>query len=285
MMDVQTLENLTIVAPLGLRFWDPVDATAISEGLEVTIWPAGQPDVSTPAIPNRSGVFAFQGLPGMREVEHGAGDDVFWATHPPQRDFTVQVQDLFGRFLPMQIPVRLPVRGLPDAIPLFSAPARPLVSPMAVVRAQILDTVSNVPAAWVLVDANFDGGRTVRGMSDARGSLLLALPYPEASSPGPRFGSPPPQGTKLADQTWPVTLAFHYTPRQPVPTIPDMEQVLSQAPAEAWQDQGFTRPLTTAVLRFGRELILRTDAKVLSPPAPVQPDLWITPAGSPPMTV
>jgi hypothetical protein len=265
MSDIQILETLSLVAPLGVRFWDAVDGAPVSAGLAVTAWPAMQPERRIPATVSRSGVFSFRNLPGMRAVENGLGDDAFWAAQTPRFDFVVEVVDGSNRFLPFRFAVKLPVRGLSDFLPLFSSPARILVSPMGIIRAQLVDAVHGGPAAWTLVEARVDGVLAARGMADSQGALLLPMPYPEAHSAGPAFGSPlSPVGQKLADQTWPVELSFFYSPQQSPAEIPDFDQVLRQGPAEA---------LTTATLRFGQDLVLRSGA--LS-------TLLITPAGSPP---
>ncbi len=281
---VQVMETLTLVCPLGLRFWDEVDRAPVSDGLSIVIWPTSQPDLRIPAVLNRTDVFTFHDLPGMRGIENGAGDDAFWAANPPRFDFVVQVQDAANRFLPFQLQVRLPVRGLSDGLPLFSSPARVLASPMGVIRAQLFDPIHRLPAAWALVEARVDGIVVGRGLADAHGGLLLPLPYPEARNSGPAFGSPlGPGGVKLTDQAWLVHLAFFYAPQQPPPAVPDLNQVLNQPPATAWVDEMLSAPLTTATLRFGQELVLRSRALLASPPAsPWLSTLLITPAGSPP---
>ena len=283
MIDIQVMETLTLVCPLGLRFWDAVDRAPVSEGLSMQIWPKSQPDLRIPAVLNRTDVFTFHDLPGMRGIEIGAGDDAFWRANPPRFDFVVQVQDTANRFLPFQLPVRLPVRGLSDGVPLFSSPARVVVSPMGIIRAQLFDPIHRLPAAWTLVEARVEGIVLGRGVADAQGGLLLPLPYPEARNSGPAFGSPlGPAGVKLNDQTWQVHLSFFYAP-QPSSSVPDLNQVLKQPPATAWVDEMLSAPLTTATLRFGQELVLRSRALLASPPAsPWLSTLLITPAGSPP---
>jgi hypothetical protein len=265
MTGIQVMETLGLVSPLGLRFWDAVDEAPVSAGLSVTIWPAAQPELRTAAVVNRSGIFSFCNLPGLRAVESGSGDDAFWAAQTPRFDFVVEVTDGSNRFLPFRLPVKLPVCGLGDFIPLFSSPARTMSAPMGLIRAQLFDPIRNGPAAWVLVEARVDGVPAGRGLSDAQGGLLVPLPYPEAHPGGPVFGSPPsPGGLKLTDQTWTVDLSFFYSPQEPAAKIPDLNEVLGQGP---------TTPLTTATLRFGQELVLRS--RGLS-------TLLITPAGSPP---
>jgi hypothetical protein len=286
MISIQVLEEITLVQPFGLRFWDQVTQSAVSDGLVVTAWRSVQPQVITPASLNRSGVFSFRNLPGLREMENGAGDADFWWQHPPQIDFVVEVLDSENRFLPFRLPVRLPVRGIyqfggQPFVPLYSTAARTVATPMAMIRAQLYDALHGVPAAWAVVDAHVDGGATVRGIADSRGQVLVPFPFPEPQGFG--LGSPlRPGGIPLAGQSWQLHLAFAYTPGS-TDGIPDLTQVLRQAPATAWDDELLSAPLTSATLSFGGELVLRTRAAAASPPAsPWLSTLLITPAGSPP---
>ena len=286
MTSIQVLETLTLVQPFGLRFWDQVTRSAVSDGLVVTAWPAVQPELRTPASLNRSGVFWFRNLPGLREIENGAGDAGFWSKHPPQFDFVVEVLDPENRFLPFRLPVRLPVQGIyqfegQPFVPLYSAPARTVSAPLAMIRAQLYDALHNVPAAWAVMDVRVDGGPSVRGIADSRGQVVVPFPFPEPQGFG--LGSPlHPGGIPLAGQTWQLHLAFAYTPAA-TDGIPDLSQVLKQAPATAWDDELLSTPFTQVALSFGPELVLRSRAAAASPPAsPWLSTLLITPAGSPP---
>lgn len=295
MIDVQVLEQVTLVQPLGLRFWDHVTEAVISDGLLVTAYPVADPGLRTAAYANRSGVYSVRNLPGLREIESGAGDAAFWAAHPPQFDFVVEVVDTEGRFLPFRLPVKLPVRGIyafqdfelaspldaRQLVPLYSAPARMLAAPMAIVRAELYDPIRRTPAAWAVVEAEAGGAPPVRGIADDQGRVLLPFPFPEPQSFG--LGSPlRPGGTRLADQMWPVDLKFAYTPQMPPPAIPDLTEVLKQLPARAWEDSLLTTPLTGTTLRYGQPVVLRSRSAA-SPPGSTQMSvLLITPAGSPP---
>jgi hypothetical protein len=263
-IDVQ--EELTIVTPLGVKFRDESTGAQVSDALVVTLHPDGIPDLKVSGVENRGGVFVFRRLPGMREIENGAGDDAFWSAHPPAFDFVLEVSDRAGRFLPYAFALKLPVRRLltlpvasppaaNDAMPLFSAPARITPEVFGVIRAEIRDQANGEPAAWALVEATTEQ-RMVRGLCDQRGQLMLPLPYPR---PHLTLGSPlHAGGPSVTDQSWNVDLAVRYARRVPVPDRPDLEDILTQPIA-------FT---TSATLRFGQELLL----------AP----LLITPAGSPP---
>jgi hypothetical protein len=291
-ISAQALEEVTLLQPLGLRFWDGVTQSFVGDGLSVTAWPAANPNRALDATLNRSGVYSFRGLPGMREVESGAGDDAFWAAHPPSDDLVVQVLDPEGRFLPFQLRVQAPQRGIyrypgtPDglanSIPVFSMPSRTIPVNTAVVRAELYDHVNHCPAAWAVMDVSADGQPPVRGIADTLGRVQVALPYPEPRNFG--IGSPlGPAGIKLQDQSWPVTVSVSYTRGPaPVPAIPDLGQVLSQSPATAWADTDLTQIFGGATLAFGQELILRSWQLGNSPPARIWTStLSITPAGSP----
>ena len=108
-------DRLTWVAPLGVRFWDPITQSLVSDGLVVTAIPRvnnlypGQPAC---AFPNRSGVFAFHHLPGLMESEIGAGDLEYWEHLPAPKEFVISVTDTRKRFLPFQIKVNAPHQGI-----------------------------------------------------------------------------------------------------------------------------------------------------------------------------
>jgi len=72
---VQTLEEITLVAPFGVRFWDVAAGAPAETGLSVAAYPDALQELVTPAIANASGIYSFSGLPGLRRAENGAGDD------------------------------------------------------------------------------------------------------------------------------------------------------------------------------------------------------------------
>lgn len=97
-------------APLGLRFWDPVTAAFVGDGLRVSAYPVADPTRRAAASVSPSRVWVFHKLPGMGAVERGEGDEAFWASPPPKRTIVVEVDDDFGRFVPFQLEVEVPVR-------------------------------------------------------------------------------------------------------------------------------------------------------------------------------
>ena len=285
MMRVTVLEHLTRVTPLAVRFRDPATTAFVSWGLQAEVYPAGQPERRTRGIVNRSDVFVFQNLPGLREVEFGAGDDAFWAAQLPRFPFVLEVRDTQGRFLPFSLSVLLPVRRLlgfainspltspltqqvsasTATLPLFSAPSRIALDGLATLRAELVDRSTGQPAGWAVVDAKGPAHAAVTGMADENGRVMLPLPYPK---PVVTLGSPGSPPMPITAQSWPIDVTVRYRPRSPVPLVPDLSDLLTQPAVTASADAAGTVAVTQATLQFGRDVVL----------AP----LFITPAGSPP---
>jgi len=286
---VSLLEAVSRVAPLGFRFRDELSGLGVGDGLAVSVRPASSAAPAPAASTSPSGVFAFHALPGLvarppppahprLPVQFGEGDGAYWAGLPPPVTFTIDVADPWGRFLPCSFQATAPSRGLflppcvplsppgsppgiDDAIPLFSAAARVVPGPVAVVRAELWDPVAAAPAAWALVEARLGGGPTFRGVADADGRLAIFLPYPAPDDP---FNSPPASlvpglGPPLTAQEWPLELAAHYARQAPVPAAPDLCTVLGQPPAALWGRYAGAVPLAGLTVRFGRELVVRSD--------------------------
>jgi hypothetical protein len=271
------LERVTRTALLGIRLWDRVTASAVSDGLELVEVGSG-----VRALPNRSDVFVLHDLPGLRESSFGAGDAEFWASPPAAGVFTLELADRDGRFLPFRFhadaPTRdfltetcgLPAMSPPDAlvagVPLFSAPARQVPAGTAVVRADLWDAGADAPAAWAVLEVGAPGGPTYHGVADAAGRVAVLLPYPEP----PWHGSSPPPGSRaLSDQTWSLELSARYSPAAASPPLPDpgsgvppdLCAVLTQQPATLVATASPFTPLASETLAFGRELVLRTTGR------------------------
>lgn len=306
----QSLETVTAVAPLGVRFRDVVTDTLVGGGLSVSAHPAGSPALRAPATANRSGVHVLHHAPGLRDFERGAGDAAFWAGQTAALPYVVEVEDLEGRFLPFSFVAELPFKGLynwtspvdplpaeppapPRNVPLYSAPTRTPPPGMAVLRAELRDPVLGAPAAWAVVEASLDGQLFARGFADERGHLALIFPYPaplKFPPVSPPASPPAAQGPPLLQQEWHITLSAAYTPSSPpAPAAsaageapaPDLRDTLAQLlapPADLWLHYGSRVRLTGAVLRYGQELVLRSqDLDTNSPPAP-ESVLFVTPA-------
>src|SRR5687767_11723341 len=108
------LERVTVLTPLGIRFWDAARDVQVDDGLEITARPEGRPE-STPvrAFKTASGAFAFQGLPGLEAFEHppeSAGEPE-WPDPADAERFVIRVHDRLGRFLPVTFTAPAPHRG------------------------------------------------------------------------------------------------------------------------------------------------------------------------------
>ena len=296
MKSIQVLEYVSRVTPLGVRFRDVATGATIAMDLSVVVYPRLEPELRTRAVVNRAGVFVFCNLPGLHEAETGAGDAGFWATYsPPQYEFVLEVRDPARRFHPFVLPVKLPQRGILGLgvaspltspplgqigsrgafVPLFSTPSRGRPEGMAVLRAEMLDSGTDEPAAWAVIEARSGGQPVVTGVADERGRIMLPLPYPKAVI---TLGSLSTPNTPLTDQTWSVDFTVRYRRRAPVPSMPDLYDVLTQPVATAWRETTFVTPLTQGTLRFGRELVLATQTGTGDSTAM----LLVTPMGSPP---
>jgi hypothetical protein len=293
---MRVIERLSRVTPVGLRFQDASTDTVVSEGLSVEIYSADRPDRRVKAWPNRRGTFVAPRL-GARpdpEFEFGAGDDTFWRD-VSAHTYLVEVTDRRDQFQPFIVEVALPARGhavplnLPQesppstALPLFATPSRLVPAGMAVIRADLRylaavgGRMSLQPAAWAVLEARIGRAPLARGIADVNGRIAVVFPYPELADPPIRPASPPfAGGQALVDQEWSVALDAFFEPVAPVPAIPDLSRTLTQAPATLWSDALQHHPLGEQTLRYGRELVLRSEG------AEDRSVVIITPSASPP---
>ena len=290
------LDSFSLVAPLGVRFWDEISNSVVGDGLVITAYPLTNPEHRVQAFTSPSGVYVLRDLPGLRAIENGPGDAAFWANLPSKRPFAIEVQDQYRRFQPFLLTADLPVRGLltwecgateslpspVSMVPLFSSPARPVPSEMAVLRADLWDQEADAPAAWAVLEAHIPGQPPVRGFADDAGRIVLIFPYPEPIDFV--FGdliSPPPgtAGLPLTQHEWTIQLQATYTHLHPVPLIPELCTTLTQPVAHLWVDAANKHPLTEVTLRFGQELVVRSYDFGTGTQLPV---LYITPTASSP---
>jgi hypothetical protein len=311
-----TLDRLTTVAPLGLRFHDATTGAPVDNGLTIWAYPVGRPSAKRPAIVNRKGVYVLHHGYGLRERENGDGSRFYWDhPDPPNKDFVIEVTDLQRRFQPFQFTASLPFAGifkwdidspLPTrtTVPLFPAPTQSVASGMAVLRADLWDASLDAPAAWAVIEAYTAGKFLGRGIADDVGRIAVIFAFPTplafapASPPGSPLGSPPiATSPPFTEQVWPLELRAFYTTERPAasppdfieevgPPLPDLRFTLSQPAATLWADAEQTEILQETNLRFGRELILKSRPSPSSPPSPLSQTrdsvLFITPAVSPP---
>jgi hypothetical protein len=304
MNSVQILDRLSLVTPLGIRLWDGVTSSIIADTLNAIAHPQANPNLRVQGFPNNQGVYVFRNLPGLRAVENGVGEDIatFWNNPPVQLPFVVEISDNAQRFIPFQLTMSLPQRGLfalpcvtvgtppqpTTLVPLFSAAARAVPGGMAVLRAELWDMTTKQPAAWVVLDVRVPGKQPFQGMSDGKGRIAVILPYPEPTDFAPDGAidaadpqNPPQlQGSPLAEHQWTLEIHAHYKPQSPVPAIPNLCPTLSQAEGILLADinPNSRKSLTRVTLKYGQELVLRsTDSSApVNQPAPSV--LWITPA-------
>lgn len=306
------LDQVTTVAPLGLRFRDAMTGATVGDGFSVWAFPSTQPNSRRALIPNRKGVYVLHHAPGLRDLENGKGDDEFWSS-VPAKDFVVEVRDQEDRFLPFQFTVALPARGIyqwndstagspPSStagVPVYSSTARIPPAGTAVVRADLWDPLRNgtgAGAASAVLELYDDQQFIARGIADAQGRIAILFPYPSPrsfspTSPLSAFGSPAvATGPPLTEQIWILRVrAFYARLNQTLSiskdkdTLPDLRAILSQPEAVVWTDENRTEPLQEVSVQYGQSLILKSRPSSMSPPATTQGSvLFITPAGSPP---
>jgi len=266
------LERLSIVTPLGIRFWDAALDRPVEDGLDVTAWPTARPSALTQARLTMSGIYAFHGLPGLRSFEYSeAGGPPL--SPPPSQRFVVAVEDRLERFVSVVFQVNVPYLGIfptesggsPDGRPpgfyLFATSSRPVTAGLAVVRAQLVDA-GGAATAHAVLEVDDPEGQTWFGLADERGMVALLLPFP--LFPFEEVGSPPRSPSEAREPpSWPITVRARYRPAsQQVPLgarRPDLASLFAQAPANILAAPGGAPALSLpADLIFGRELVLRT---------------------------
>jgi len=260
---VRVLDVVTLVAPLVVQFFDEATGAVVRSGLTVAAWPEGQPGQRRAAVASPGGAYNLAHLPGLRRYENGGSS--------PVGNFTVEVVDDEGRYLPVRftvpapsdlpsmpaaLGVQSPPTGRDGMIPLFSAPSRVVPKGMAAVRADLVDPVAAKPASWALIEVEANEIRS-RGIADEAGRVLVVFPYPEA--PAQTVGSlaSPPQAV-ATEYRWRLHVAASYQPRLHVPEIPDLLDLLSQPAATLWADAERAVPLGVLDLVSGTETIVRT---------------------------
>ncbi len=278
---VRVLEQLNVFTPLGVRFWDPVQDRQIRDGLQVTAWPESTQRPVVTACRTHSDIYAFQGLPRLRDLEYGInGQHTTLSSPPHQQRFVVQVEDARRRFLPVALAIDLPLpyRGVfprnsvhspaqtsPPGFLLYSTIARPLPSWMTAVRGELIESASGQAAAHAVIRVQIAAsGPSWFGLCDEQGRFAVYLPYPTLSE---GIGASPPLGQgSLFTQFWQLGVQVYYQPELLLALagseLPDYLSILSQTPAAIWQQppNGGNTPATewVGVLEYGKELNVTT---------------------------
>jgi len=288
-------EYQSTVTALGIRFWDLVSDGQVRDNLVVNAYPvlgAGAVKTVKRAFRTASGVYAFQGLPGMRAVEFDEGSG-------GPRSFYIEVRDKLNRYLPTVFQADLPLNysglylsddtALPGSSPgspnppgfyLFSAPTRTVTPGLAVIHAALIEKATGEPAAYAVleVDVESNGGEDMGkwyGISDERGCISILFPYPDMEVTLSQ-SSPASPAIPLDRQEWQLTIQVHYAPgtlTYPANTamedrIPLLESILAQSAGGIWTESGTFVNQWSTVLTFGEALILTTEGVDRS-------ELWI----------
>lgn len=261
---------ITLVTPLGLRFRDAATGRVVGDGLDVRHTPAGggRPRIATVGP---SGVWSLSGLPGLRELESGAGDQAYWDQVPAlARTFEVTVEDLARRYLPLRLSALAPFRELfapvcgsplmspvsppssDDHVPLFRAPACPAPPGYGTVRADLREP-SGTPAAWAVLVVRPDGGAAALGMADDQGRVAVPVSYPGPS--GTTVSPLPGSQRSFAAERWRLTVECRYDRTCPPDRPPDLCAALDQAPAALDLESA------SPELPYGRDLVLKSSSR------------------------
>lgn len=248
---------VTRVAPLGLRFADPVTGERVGDGLRVV---ATAPDgARLPAVASRTGTWVVHHVPGLEALEAGRGDDAYWAATLPSTALDVEVDDASGRFLPCRFTTTVPRRGAfgdpcgsgARAVELFPAPTRGVAPGLAAVRAQLEDVDAGRAASWAVLVVRSGTALLGRAMADRDGRVLALFAYPATA---PSVTPAPP----LHAQTWPLTLELRYRRVPEPPRRPSLCDALAQPAARLLARAAPEQPFVAPPLQAGRELVLRS---------------------------
>ncbi len=279
------LEQRTVFTVLGIQFWDQTVDQPVTDGLNVMAQLQDADYSPLAAVRTFSGVYAFQGLPSLHDVEYPANGGQTQSSPPKNVPFVVTVLDDLNRFLPLlfRVDLPLPYPGLflsNDTVSppgsgarayLFSAPTRSAGPGIGVIRVDLWDHEADEPAGFAALQVTIDG-QVWTGIADDQGRAQIQFPSPlvqrlSLGSP-PGIGQGPPSG-----MSWPVQVQVRYQPGKlifplkdspdvvwPWASTPSLKSILdAQQPALIWQKEaGPPVPTWTGDLFYGEELVLRT---------------------------
>lgn len=211
MIQLRELDLITYRAPLAFHFTDAATNQPVDDGLHLTAWPYA-PGHLSPArqvvTAEKSLQSALYGFPSWLGLErYQRGDEMT----PASRQFVIQIEDAFGRFLPQTHLVALPL-ATPQVqeILLFSAPTRAILPGYTTIRGDLYHTTPptgapplvriSAPASWARVILTV-ADITIQTFADDQGRFLCLAPYPAL-----------PATTLLAAVAWSVTLRVAHNP-------------------------------------------------------------------------
>lgn len=279
-------------ALLGVQCRDVADGRVVSDGLQLVLhdlWQARPTRQARVLSANRSGVFALHDFPGIRsfltpsEADSDAAlalDDLGSPASPDLPRFRLTVHDTLNRYVDMALTPTLgqglwgPLDGaispaspasLSTAwphVPLYSAATRTPPIGMASLRTELRSATHPEQAiAWAHLRLMLNGIALAEGVSDAAGRVLMVFPLPRPREGLPQ-GSP---ATAAALLDWPLTLRAFWSPDRRTDLaqgrVPDLDELLAQAPVPLLQHAAPPTPLGTLTLRAGQTLL------VASPPS------------------
>jgi hypothetical protein len=289
MLDI--VEELTVFAPLGIRFWDPVLNEQIRDGLRVRAWRETGNRRVVEAYRTMTNIYALRDLPGLRAAEYPTATAAPPASPPTTVSYVVQVDDRRERFVEAAFGVDLPLpyRGLylsgssaspsrsPAGFHLYSTARRKLPATIAVVRGELAeraiesDSPVGRPARYAVVRVELEApdSQPHIGLADAEGRFAVYFPYPV---PAEDYVVSPPVSPHqpLADQMWNITVEVGYAPGEleclARTEVPNYLSVLTQTAAAIWhQVPASASPPVHPVaqwegrLQFGRPVVLQTE--------------------------
>lgn len=293
MVEYQLLESVSRKTLLGIRFWDPALDMQIRDGLRVTLFAVDNDRKVSQAFRTRSGVYAFNNIPGMLELET-ISNDVEVNSPQETKSYVLQVEDLKRQFSKATLLIDLPLdyNGIfliddnaaspntaPKGFNLYSSINRNAASQFTFVRGELINRTTQEPASYALIQVQTDDEFSWFGISNEEGKFSVMMPYPFLSV---SFGSSPPSsdGVRLFERTWDIELSVMYDPasREEIEGSdqPDYSSILSQNQAFVYTespetDVGEVTALQTELI-YGRDLIVKTAGFS---------ELYVSPTGSP----
>jgi hypothetical protein len=311
------LERQTLIAPLGVRFWDVATGVHVRNGLQVIAYPGTHYLHSTTASSNRSGsAYVFHRAWGLRKFELGISDAPFPESPPTSQRYKIGGHDENRRFLPVSFSADLPTAGVfqwplagprtqldpPDgSVPLYPSTLRSAPPGLAVLRAELYQSLNGARASWAMMEARFNGRLIGRGIADEQGRIALIFAYPPPQDSVGSSAISPPGSVRarlpFRNQEWTIQLQAFYepavlslplsppgpsgSPRRDDLSVPELSDILKQSPANLFLDEAKTRPLTEVHLRYGPKVFVTPgSATVSSPPNPLPLSiLFVSPAG------
>lgn len=264
--------HTNVFTALGIRFWDPILDKQVIDDLVVTARLEKKMSPVITSFRTASGIYAFQGLPGLHDMEYPVQGETNIIN---RKSFIIEVRDRRKQFLTTVFKVNLPLpyegiypntaynSPLEESLPgfyLFSAPTRSSSPGLAVVRGQLIESVTENPAAYAVLEVQVKD-RTWYGVADERGCIAVLFPYPAIN--GMFLASPP---VSIYQQNWEIVIRVRYDPEVLIfpygSDFPELRSIWSQSSGIIIPSEG-NPPVAefSYNLFFGQEVILQTEGQ------------------------